>query len=122
MGGTKKKSISQMEKQQKLKEERERKEKEKKERERKRQEKAERDRSARILVASKQQVEEILKEAADAGLVTPFSVASRLNVKLSIAKLLLRDVESRGLIRLVAKSPRTLIYAPVTPATATGTR
>lgn len=112
MGGTKKKSISQMEKQQRLKEEREKKEKE---RERRRQEKAERDRSARILSASKQQVEEIVKEAVSAGLVTPYSVASRLNVKLSIAKLLLRDLEGRGLIRLVAKSPRTLIYAPAAP-------
>ncbi|MCX8204939.1 MAG: hypothetical protein N3H31_04745 [Candidatus Nezhaarchaeota archaeon] len=110
MGGTKKKSISQMEKQQKLREKRER---EKAERERKRrEEKAERDRSAKILTASKQQVEAIAKEASSAGYITPFTVASRLNVKLSVAKMLLRDVEARGLIKLVAKSPRTLVYAP----------
>lgn len=119
MGGTKKKTITQMEKQQKLKEKKEKGERERKRRE----EKAERDRSARMLAASKQQVEEIVREAVSAGCVTPFMVASKLNVKLSVAKLLLRDVEGRGLIRLVAKSPRTLIYAPVEAAsTAAGAR
>ncbi len=113
MGGTKKKSISQMEKQQKLKE---RKEREKAEKERRRrEEKAERDRSVRMLVASEEQVKIIEQEAASAGYVTPYTVASRLNVRLSVAKMLLRDVEARGLIKLVAKSPRTAIYAPATP-------
>lgn len=116
MGGTKKKSLSQMEKQQKLKERRER---EKAERERrKREEKAERDRSVRMIMASEEQVKAIEQEALSTGYVTPYTVASKLNVRLSVAKMLLRDAEAMGVIKLAAKSPRTVIYAPaVTPPT-----
>lgn len=103
-----------MEKQQQLKEKRER---EKAEREkRKREEKAERDRSVRMLIASDEQVKIIEQEALSNGYVTPYTVASRLNVRISVAKLLLRDVAARGIIRPVSKSSRTIIYAPVSAA------
>jgi len=116
VGGTKKKTISQMEKQQKLKE---RKEKEKAERERrKREEKEQRDRSVKMVAASEEQIKIIEQEALNNGYVTPYTVASKLNVRLSVAKILLRDAEARGVIRLVSKSPRAIIYAPAKVAVA----
>jgi small subunit ribosomal protein S25e len=113
MGGTKKKTISQMEKQQRLKELKERREREKAGKGRK---KAEEASSARAVVASEEQLKLMEQEALEAGYLTPFVVASKLNVKLSAAKMLLRDAEARGIVKLVAKSPRTLIYAPAAAA------
>lgn len=115
MGGTKKKSISQMEKQQRLKERKEKKEREK-EGAGKGRKKAEEAPSARAVVASEEQLKLMEQEALEAGYLTPFIVASKLNVKLSAAKMLLRDAEARGIVKLVAKSPRTLIYAPAAAA------
>jgi len=112
MGGTKKKSISQMEKQQKLKERKER----GKEEAGKGRKKAEEAPGVRTVVASEEQLKLMAKEALEAGYLTPFIVSSKLNVKLSVAKMLLRDAEARGIVKLVAKSPRTLIYAPAVAA------
>jgi small subunit ribosomal protein S25e len=110
VGGTKKKSISQMEKQQRLKERRE------KEKAGKGRKKAEEASSARAVVASEEQLKLMEQEALEAGYLTPFIVASKLNVKLSAAKSLLKDAEARGIVKLAAKSPRTLIYAPAAAA------
>ena len=109
MGGTKKKTITQMEKQQKLKERKEKGEKRRREEER-------REKVARAITASEEQLKVIEQEAVANGYVTPYMVSSKLNVRLSIAKQLLRDAEAKGVVRLVSKSPRAIIYAPAKAA------
>jgi small subunit ribosomal protein S25e len=44
--------------------------------------------------------------------LTPYSVASRFELRLSVAKELLRDLERKGLVRFVSKSPNVTVYAP----------
>lgn len=44
--------------------------------------------------------------------ITPFSVASRYELRLSVAREFLRELESKGLIRFVSKSRNLRIYTP----------
>lgn len=44
--------------------------------------------------------------------ITPFSVASRYELRLSIAREFLRELERKGLIRFVSKSRNLRIYTP----------
>lgn len=106
MGGTRKKSIGQIERQQALKERKEKAEKDR----RKKEEKVERDRSVSMTIAFSKQLEAIKNETASSGYITPYLLASKLNLRLSIAKQLLREASSRGIINPVSKSSRTAIY------------
>ncbi len=45
--------------------------------------------------------------------LTPYSVASRFDLRLSIAKVVLRDMERKGLVKFVSRSRNITIYAPV---------
>lgn len=44
--------------------------------------------------------------------ITPYTLASRMNIPLSLAKKILRHLADKGVIRLVDKSRRLAIYTP----------
>jgi ribosomal protein S25 len=101
MGGVKKKSISQMAKQQ------ERESMEKKE------EKREERREKKPLKSFKEffdenEVDKALKELK---VITPNSLASQLNIRVGAAKRILANLERKGQVRLVAGSSRLRIYS-----------
>jgi len=54
--------------------------------------------------------EAFLSELRKMKVVTPYSLASRYNLRLSVAKQMLRELERRGLLELVAASRYTRIY------------
>ena len=53
-----------------------------------------------------------LAEVQKMGAITPFSIASQFNLRLSVAKDLLEDLEKRRLVRLVGGNARIRIYQP----------
>ncbi len=53
-----------------------------------------------------------ISEVQKMGVITPFALASQFNLRLSVAKDLLEDLEKRRLIRLVGGNARIRIYQP----------
>ncbi len=53
-----------------------------------------------------------LAEVQKMGAITPFSMASQFNLRLSVAKDLLEDLEKKRLVRLVGGNARIRIYQP----------
>ncbi len=53
-----------------------------------------------------------IAEVQKMGAITPFSIASQFNLRLSVAKDLLEDLEKRRLVRLVGGNARIRIYQP----------
>lgn len=101
MGGSKKKSIVQMEKQQKTKDEEPKKDGKKKPT-------IEKKTGGINLpdMASKEFLGELSKIKA----VTPYGIASRFGLRISIAKDVLEELEKRGVLKFVAGSNRLRIY------------
>jgi small subunit ribosomal protein S25e len=56
--------------------------------------------------------EKILSEIKKMKTITPFSVASRFNLRLSVAKDLLEELEQKGVIQFVSRSRNLKIYTP----------
>ncbi len=54
--------------------------------------------------------EAFLEELKKMKVITPYAIASRYNLRLSVAKEVLRELERKGLIELVAASRYTRIY------------
>jgi len=54
--------------------------------------------------------ESFLEELRKAKVITPYSLASKYNLRLSVAKQVLRELEKRGFLELVAASRYTRIY------------
>ena len=54
--------------------------------------------------------EAFLEELRKMKAITPYAVASRYNLRLSVAKEVLRELERRGFLELVAASRYTRIY------------
>jgi len=57
--------------------------------------------------------ENFVNELKKMKVITPFSVASRYELRLSIAREFLRELERNGLIRFVSRSRNLRIYTPV---------
>lgn len=57
--------------------------------------------------------EKITKEVKKMKTLTPFAVASRFNLRLSVAKDLLEELEQKGVIKFVSRSRNLKIYTPV---------
>lgn len=57
--------------------------------------------------------EKIANEVKKMKTLTPFAVAARFNIRLSVAKDLLRQLEQQGIIQFVSRSRNLKIYAPV---------
>lgn len=107
MGGAKRKSMAQMERtqqqQDKGKEEGPQK---------KRKEKTVVEKRPRGLQAPDVSDPKFVSEVQKMGVITPFSLASQFNLRLSVARDLLEDLERRRLIRLVGGNARIRIYQP----------
>ncbi len=103
MGGAKKKSLAQMEKQQVMKEETPKKKEDKKL-------KSAAEKKAGSITMPNLSSNEFLSELSKMKAVTPYELASKYGVKFSIAKNALEELEKRGVIELVAGSSRLQIY------------
>lgn len=106
MGGAKKKSMAQMEKTQQ--------QTDKKDEgpQKKRKEKTVVEKRPRGLQVPDVSDPKFLSDVQKMGAITPFSLASQFNLRLSVAKDLLEDLERRRLIRLVGGNARIRIYQP----------
>ncbi|MEM1539025.1 MAG: hypothetical protein QXW82_01815 [Candidatus Bathyarchaeia archaeon] len=103
MGGKKKLSLSQMERMQMRKDEEEKKKKEK----------------DKAIVKEKKPTgilfpdlkgEKVVEELRKMRVLTPFSVASRFNIRISVAKDLLEQLEDDGIVQLVSGNHDIKIY------------
>jgi len=106
MGGKTKKSITAMEKQQKLREM-----KEKKAKEEKKEEKKEKKISSPLLPL--EVVKQLENELNNIKCLTPYVLASKFGLKMGVAKSVLRELESRGILRCAARGSRISVYTPV---------
>ena len=105
MGGKTKKSITAMEKQQKLREM-----KEKKVKEEKKEEKKEKKISSPLLPL--EVVKQLENELNNIKCITPYVIASRFGLKMGVAKIVLKELESRGILKCVARGSRISVYTP----------
>ena len=99
MGGKKKLTLKQMEKQQLL-----------RERKASRSEKTVREKRVGSVLMPDLQDPEVVKELRKMSVLTPYLVASRFGLRLSVAKDMLEALEERGLLERVAASRYTRIY------------
>jgi ribosomal protein S25 len=109
LGGTKKKTVSQM----------------KREEEKRRERDAEKKKAKQVMEKKERSaffseaVESTLKELSKLDVLTPYTVASQLNLRLSAAKKLLKELEFKKLIQMVQGNTRIKIYklaSPLTPS------
>ncbi len=107
MGGKKKLSLKQMEREQDKKDEEETKKEKKKE-------KAGPPKEKRTLAISSPDVrnEKIMSEVKKMSVLTPYSVATRFNIRISAAKDFLERLEENGTIHAVSGDHRIKIYKP----------
>jgi len=105
MGGAKKKSLSQAEKQQQL--------------QTKKQEKQEPKKTAKTKLPEKKvggieipriENKKLVSELSEMKAVTPYTIASKYNIRQSVAKNLIRELESQGVISPVSGNSRLRIY------------
>ncbi len=104
MGGKKKPTLKQLEKQLKLK---------KLKAEGKKPKKPvvkEKERKIGGLLISEEIISSIRKEALRAKVITPYTIASKYQLRMSIAKRILKMLEKEGVVKLVSRSRRTYIY------------
>ncbi|MEM2227146.1 MAG: hypothetical protein QW371_06945 [Candidatus Bathyarchaeia archaeon] len=105
MGGAKKKSISQMEKAQLLKERKEKKEKK---------EKTQAGSAERLFrIGFSYDEGKVIDVMNKMKVITPSALASQLNITLSAAKELLRDMERKHLVKQVLGNSRLKIFSVV---------
>lgn len=61
--------------------------------------------------------EELLRRAAreiqQMSYVTPYLLSTRLEIKIGVAKRILRELEKEGKVRLISPSRRSPLYVPV---------
>ena len=107
MGGSKKKSMAQMEKTQDQADK-----KEEPGQQKKGKSKGIAEKRPRGLQAPDFNDAKFLGEVQKMGVITPFSLATQFNLRLSVAKDLLEELERRRLITLVGGNARIRIYQP----------
>merc|ERR1719304_34962 len=73
-----------------------------------------RDKLNNLILFDKATYDKMLKEVPSYKLITPSVVSERLKVRGSLAKQALRELHSKGLIRLVSKHSSQLIYTRTT--------
>ena len=109
MGGAKKKSMAQMEKSQGQSQD---KKDEAPQQQKKGKAKTVAEKRPRGLAAPDMSDPKFLGEVQKMGAITPFALATQFNLRLSVAKDLLEDLERRRLVRLVGGNARIRIYQP----------
>ncbi len=72
-----------------------------------------RERKTAGIVLPNPRSEKIINEIKKMKTLTPFTVASRFNVRISVAKDLLEQLEHKGVIQFVSRSRNLKIYTPV---------
>jgi len=107
LGGAKKKSMAQMEKTQG-----QDKKEEAPQGQKKGKAKTVAEKRPRGLAAPDMSDPKFLGEVSKMGAITPFALATQFNLRLSVAKDLLEDLERRRLVRLVGGNARIRIYQP----------
>ncbi|MEM1575061.1 MAG: hypothetical protein QXF09_02660 [Nitrososphaerota archaeon] len=60
--------------------------------------------------------EELNKFISSSKIITPYMVAEKFNIKLSIAKQILKDLVNEGILSIIGGDNRIRIYVPVTKA------
>jgi small subunit ribosomal protein S25e len=109
MGGKKKLSLKQMERMQAKKDE--------EEKEKKKKEKAaaapSKDKRASDIVPPDSKNEKIIGELKKMPVLTPYTVATRFNIRISAAKDFLEQLEENGVVQLVSGNHDIKIYKPV---------
>jgi ribosomal protein S25 len=108
LGGAKKKSMAQMEKTQGGSDKKE----EAPQQQKKGKSKTVADKRPRGLAAPDASDPKFVSEVQRMGAITPFALATQFNLRLSVAKDLLEDLERRKLVRLVGGNARIRIYQP----------
>ena len=108
MGGAKKKSMAQMEKTQGQQDKKD----EAPGQQKKGKAKTVAEKRPRGLQAPDLSDPKLISEVQKMGAITPFALASQLNLRLSVAKDLLEDLERRRVIRLIGGNARIRIYKP----------
>jgi len=73
---------------------------------------AERERKPVGIMLPDPKSDRILNEIKKMRTLTPFTVASRFNLRLSVAKDLLEELEQRGVVQFVSRSRNLKIYTP----------
>jgi ribosomal protein S25 len=107
MGGKKKLGLKQMERMQTRKDE--------EETEKKKKEKAgqPKEKKAIGVIPPDAKSEKVVNEIKKMNVLTPYAVASRLNIRISAAKDFLEQLEENGAVQLVSGSHNIKIYKPV---------
>ena len=105
MGGRKKLTLKQMEKQQLLRMQ--------KEEERRRREIRNEEEKQALTFINASTYETIKKEVLKVPVITPYILSSRYGLKLSTAKKILRQLEKEGIIQFISRSRRTEIFRGV---------
>ncbi|MCS7385227.1 MAG: hypothetical protein NDF55_00610 [archaeon GB-1867-005] len=103
MGGKHKKSISQMEKQQRLAQLRVLRGKRRFEA---------MEKTVRDILVTDETISQMKREILKMSCITPSAVALKFNLRLSVAKDLLEEMEKKGEIILISKNRRLSIYKP----------
>lgn len=106
MGGAKRKSLAQMERQQQTEEETKKKETKKA--------KTSVEKKTGAITLPDLSSKEFLGELSKMKAVTPYGVASRFGLRFSVAKDVLEELEKRGVIKFIAGSNRLRIYMAAT--------
>jgi len=106
MGGKKKLGLKQMERMQTRKDEEETE---------KKKEKAapSREKKAIGVIVPDAKNEKVVSEIRKMNVLTPYAVASRFNIRISVAKEFLKQLEENGSVQLVSGSHNIKIYKPV---------
>lgn len=104
-GGSKKKSIAAAERAQSR--------SGSKEGEAKEEKKAEQKAGPRSVLVTDDLMKTIKKEALKTGTITPYTIASKYNLKISTAKDILRGLAADNLVRKAASNRRTIVYTPM---------
>jgi small subunit ribosomal protein S25e len=68
--------------------------------------------SATGIILPNPRSEKVVNEIKKMKTLTPFAVASRFNLRLSVAKDLLEELEQKGVIQFVSRSRNLKIYRP----------
>ncbi|MDH7477553.1 MAG: hypothetical protein QHH17_04125 [Candidatus Bathyarchaeota archaeon] len=105
MGGKKKLSLKQMERMQLRKDTEEKRKKEK--------EAGPKEKKPSGIIPPNPKSEKIVGELKKMNALTPYTVASRFNLRISAAKELLEQLEDEGIVQLVSGSHNIKIYKPI---------
>lgn len=65
------------------------------------------------IVSPNMKSDNLASELKKMKVITPYSVASRFNLRLSIARNFLEELEHKGMVKFVSKSRNLKIYKPV---------